>query len=173
MSFAQQELIKEMPSLKRFAMKLRGNEQDADDLVQSTVLRALEKKHLFQEDTNLFRWTSKIMYNLFVTDYRRQTRFESKYDCEELIKNESVEAEQGSKAELRFVNESIETLSEEHRDILIMVCIKGMQYAEVAEELDIPIGTVRSRLSRAREQLRHAMEYARMDVELAKTATKH
>jgi len=158
MTFSHYDLLNEIDSLKRFAMKLRNNSQDADDLVQMTLLRALEKKHLFQDGTNLFRWTSKIMYNLFVTEYRRKTKFESQYDPDDILQSQSLEPDQEDKEELKRVNEAMHVLSDEHRTILVMVCIKGMQYAEVADILDIPIGTVRSRLSRARDQLKAKIE---------------
>lgn len=151
--FRNEDLTVEMERLEKFAFKLTRNKPDADDLLQSTIVRALEKKHLFQEDTNLFKWTSKMMYNLFVSGYRRKTKFETQYDPESYIERESVEAPQDTKMEFIRVSEAIEKLSQDHRDILTMICIKGMQYAEVAEILDIPVGTVRSRLSRARENL--------------------
>lgn len=156
--FVQTALVNEMPSLKKFALRLTRNESDADDLTQSTILRALEKKHLFQPDTNLFRWTSKIMYNLFVSDYRRKIKFETQYNPENYIELESVEAAQYAKMEFLQVREAIETLSDDHREILIMVCIKGMAYASVSQLLGIPVGTVRSRLSRARESLQALLE---------------
>lgn len=156
--FAQDTLINEMEGLRRFALKLTRNSSDADDLLQSTVLRALEKKHLFQEGTNLFKWTSKIMFNLFVSNYRRKTKFETQYDPESYIEKESIEASQEEKMEVRRVEEAMEKMSEDHREILTMVCLQGMQYTEVAEALDIPVGTVRSRLSRARESLQDILD---------------
>jgi RNA polymerase sigma-70 factor (ECF subfamily) len=151
--FNNNALVKESDRLRKFAFRLTQNMADAEDLLQSTLLRAMEKKHLFQEGTNLFSWSSKIMYNLFVTAYRRKTKFESQYDPESYIEKESVDAHQDVKMELKDVNRAMRNVSDEHREILIMVCAKGMQYAEVSEALQIPIGTVRSRLSRARESL--------------------
>lgn len=156
--FHNTALINEMESLRKFALKLTRNAHDADDLLQSTVLRALEKRHLFEDDTNLFRWTSKIMYNLFVSDYRRKVKFETQYDPESCIENQSTSASQDTHIELMQVEQAMEEISDEHREILIMVCVKGMRYNEVSEALQIPVGTVRSRLSRARESLQHAME---------------
>lgn len=156
--FNNDVLIQESDRLRKFAYRLTQNMSDAEDLLQSTLLRAIEKKHLFQKDTNLFSWTSKIMYNLFVTAYRRKVKFESQYDPESYIENESVEASQDIKMELKDVNKAMRNISDEHREILIMVCAKGMQYAEVSEALQIPVGTVRSRLSRARESLQNALD---------------
>jgi len=151
--FNNNDLVKETERLRKFAFRLTQSNADADDLLQSTVLRAIEKKHLFQEGTNLFSWSSKIMYNLFVTAYRRKTKFESQYDPEDYIQKEQVGATQETKIELKEVHKAMENLSAEHYEILVEICVKGNQYADVANDLDIPIGTVRSRLSRARESL--------------------
>ena len=76
--FTQAELVIEMPKLRKFASKLTRNNSEADDLLQSTLLRALEKVTYFETGTDLFKWSSKIMYNIFVTDYRRKVKFESR-----------------------------------------------------------------------------------------------
>ena len=155
--FAQMELVNEMDSLRKFALRLTGNVSDAEDLLQSTVLRALEKKHLFQVDTDLFKWTSKIMFNLFVSGYRRRVKFETQYDPESFLENRSVDPEQESKVELMKVQEAMKNLSDDHREILVLVCVKSMRYEEVSKALDIPVGTVRSRLARARESLQNVL----------------
>ena len=151
--FEQTALVDEMDNLRKFALRLTGNVCDADDLLQSTVLRALEKKHLFQADTDLFKWTSKIMFNLFVSAYRRRIKFETQYDPENFLENRSVEAQQDVKVELAEVQEAINHLSPDHKEILVLVCVKSMRYEEVSQALNIPVGTVRSRLARARESL--------------------
>lgn len=151
--FTHSALVNEMKSLRKFALKLTHNAQDADDLLQSTVLRALEKKHLFHKETSLFKWSSKIMYNIFVSNYRRKVKFETQCDPESFIERESVGASQDKTVELMEIGEAMGKISHDHREILMLVCVRGMQYAEVSEALQIPIGTVRSRLSRARESL--------------------
>ena len=156
--FNNQDLTQEMPRLEKFALKLTRNKHDAEDLLQSTVLRAIEKKHLFKENSDLFKWTSKMMYNLFVSGYRRKVKFESQYDPESYLENHAVEASQDIKVELTKVKEVMQKLSDDHKEVLIMVCTQGMRYQDVAKELDIPVGTVRSRLSRAREQLQALMD---------------
>jgi RNA polymerase sigma-70 factor (ECF subfamily) len=156
--FTQSQLITEMPKLRKFANKLTRNTAEAEDLTQSTLLRALEKLDYFETGTDLFKWTSKIMYNLFVTDYRRKTKFETQYDPESYIENRAVDADQDIKLELKSVGHAMNQMSDEHKEILVMVCVKGMQYQEVADMLCIPVGTVRSRLSRARNQLMALME---------------
>lgn len=156
--FTQTELVVEMPKLRKFASKLTRNNSEADDLLQSTLLRALEKADYFETGTDLFKWSSKIMYNIFVTDYRRKVKFETQYDPESHIENRSVEPDQQVKLEVKALAKAMEQMSPEHREILVLVCVKGMQYQEVADMLSIPVGTVRSRLSRARNQLIAMME---------------
>lgn len=152
------EIIKEIPHLEQFAFRLCRSKDDADDLVQASLLRAMEKKHLFQADTDLFRWTCKIMYNLFVSDYRRRKKFESQADPEHFIKAAGIEPRQDRIADYHKVEDAMEQLGDEHRTVLILVCVRGMRYKEIAEMFDIPLGTVRSRLSRARENLKTEIE---------------
>lgn len=161
--FTQNAIVAEMDNLRKFALRLTGNMTEAEDLLQSTVLRALEKKDYFEPGTNLFRWTSKIMFNLFVSTYRRKKKFETRYDPESYLENASVDAEQEAKTELRLVREAMTQLSEEHNEILNLVCVRGMRYEEVASMLSIPVGTVRSRLSRAREHLQLTLERSAKD----------
>lgn len=160
--FKQEALVHEMPNLRKFALRLTRNVHEAEDLVQSTLLRALEKQDYFQQDTNLFSWTSKIMFNLFVTRYRRKKKFESQYDPEPHIMNTSVEASQEMSVDLSLVREAMNELSKEHRDMLVLACIRGMRYEEISEFLQIPVGTVRSRLSRARSALQDLLDNPRM-----------
>ena len=163
--FNNAELIQETDRLEKFAYRLTHNKSDADDLVQATLLRAIEKKHLFKEGTNLYSWISKVMYNLFVSKYRRKTKFETQYDPEPYLEKQSVKAHQEINMEIQEVQEAIDELSDDHKDILVMICIKGMRYAEVSEKLQIPVGTVRSRLSRARESLQDLLSAPSKDMD--------
>jgi RNA polymerase sigma-70 factor (ECF subfamily) len=156
--FDNQELTTEVSGLRNFARRLTQNNHDAEDLLQYTLLRAIEKKHLFQENTDLFKWTSKIMYNQFVTDYRRKAKFETKYDPESYLEAEFVDAPQDKQIELNTVNNAMSRLSHEHQEILVLICVQGLSYQEVSDFLNIAIGTVRSRLSRARENLQQLLE---------------
>lgn len=156
--FSNNALIDETDRLRKFAYRLTGNISDAEDLTQSTVLRALEKKHLFEDGTNLYSWTSKMMFNLFISGYRRKTKFESQYDPDPYLEKQHTAATQEIEMQLQDVNDAMEQLSAKHHDILVMVCVKGMPYAEVSKKLGIPVGTVRSRLSRARENLQQALK---------------
>ena len=159
--FAQAALVTEMIPLNKFALRLTKNKNDAADLVQSTCLRALEKAHYFEEGTNLFSWTSKIMFNLFVSNYRRKAKFETQYDPENAIASMTINASQDIHAELEDVNRAMMKLSPGHREVLTLICIKELRYEEAAKALDVPVGTVRSRLSRAREELKMHMNTPR------------
>lgn len=156
--FSQLALTNEMGSLKKFALRLTRNTSDADDLLQATLLQALEKRHMFQEGTNLFGWTSKIMFNLFVSEYRRRVKFQTQYDPEIYFSRLCVDAPQDKEMELKEVGRAMQTISKDHRQILNMICINGMPYTDVSESLEIPVGTVRSRLSRARESLKNTLD---------------
>jgi RNA polymerase sigma-70 factor (ECF subfamily) len=151
--FDTDELLEHNERLLKFARKLTANQHDADDLLQSTLLRALEKKELFKSGTSLYSWASKIMFNLFVSGYRRKVKFETQYDPEPYIEQQFIDATQDTKIEVQDVGAAMNNLSADHKEILVMVCVNEMSYADVAQELDVPVGTVRSRLSRARDGL--------------------
>ena len=114
--FSQAALIAETDNLRKFALRLTGNRSDADDLLQSTFLRVLEKRHYFEQGTSLRKWASKIMFNLFVTEYRRKTKFETRYDPEPYLQAQSVSAVQEDRAELSAVGDAMNRLSPDHRE---------------------------------------------------------
>ena len=93
------------------------------------------------------------MFNLFASQYRHKKKFDTQYDPTPYIEQASIGPSQEVTTDLAKVRESMKQLSKEHREMLILVCIRGMRYEEVSEMLQIPVGTVRSRLSRARKQL--------------------
>ncbi len=151
--FTHDQLMPQLEGLRRFSMKLTSNRPDSDDLLQSTVLRAIEKQHLFEDGTNLFHWTSRIMFNIFVSNYKRRTQRECQFDPEALIASLSVMPDQESRMHFKSVCGAIEKLSPQHREIITVICWDGLSYEEAAQKLGIAIGTVRSRLARAREKL--------------------
>lgn len=156
--FDQDALVLQIPPLRRFALRLTRNASDADDLLQSTLLRALEKQELFENGTNLFSWSSKIMFNIFAGEYRRRKKFSTQYDPEHYIEKASSQGTQEDSVDLAIVQDSMKLLSNEHREIINVVCVMDTPYAEAAEMLELPMGTVRSRLSRARHELREILE---------------
>ena len=153
-----QALVQEMKSLKRFALKLTQNSSDAEDLLQLTLLKSLEHGDSFEQGTNLFGWTSRILYNTFVSQYRRRVRYETQYDAQEYIDQQWEEGCQETEVELDQVLAAMGFLSEDHQRVLELVCIEGLPYATVAEVLAVPVGTVRSRLNRARQALQDVLQ---------------
>lgn len=151
--FTQQELMPQLSSLRRFSMKLTRNEPDCDDLLQSAILRALEKQHLFEDGTNLFQWISRIMFNIFASNYKRKVNRECQFDPQPLIASLSVMPQQEVQMYYKSVYAAIQDLSPQHREIIMLVCYEGLSYDEAAQKLNIAVGTVRSRLSRARDNL--------------------
>lgn len=156
--FNPSALVCETHKLQKFALRLTRNKSDADDLVQATLLRALEKNQLFADGTDLFKWTARIMFNSFVSQYRRKTKFETQYDPSAYIDSLSVAPNQEEAMDLKIVSAAMQRLSKEHRQILVMVCVRGMQYEEAASTLSLPVGTIRSRLSRARDALQRELQ---------------
>jgi RNA polymerase sigma-70 factor, ECF subfamily len=165
--FSHQALTSEVGKLQKFALRLTHNKPDAHDLTQATCLRALEKSDYFADGTNLFGWTSKIMFNLFASQYRRRIRFDSQFDAASLIDRYVVAPTQETNLALTRLQRAILCLRDDHRNILMMICVNGMQYQEVARVLNIPIGTIRSRLARARAQLRLKMSETPANVNIS------
>jgi RNA polymerase sigma-70 factor (ECF subfamily) len=130
---------------------------DADDLVQETVVRALDRRELFQPGTNLRAWLFTIMHNLRVNAARRSRR-ETTGLPDEAAFLLATPGRQGAAIVLRDLRRAIEDLDEGHRSVLLLVGLEGLSYEEVSEVLALPMGTVRSRLSRARARLRHLLD---------------
>ncbi len=151
------ELFQEMEGLKRFSIKLCGNRADAEDLLQNTLTKALGNREKFKTGSKAFSWLSRIMYNDFVTQYKRKTRFESQYDPELAIAGLSKDATQENQVMISEVQNAMNELNAEQREILTLVCGYEMSYEEVSKILKIPMGTVRSRLSRAREKMQEVL----------------
>ncbi|MBU6476049.1 MAG: sigma-70 family RNA polymerase sigma factor [Alphaproteobacteria bacterium] len=156
-----QKLVGEEAHLRKFALRLTRNAADAQDLSQSTILRALEKKDYFEDGTNLFSWLSTIMFNIFISQYRHEKKFAFQHDPDFYLNRIAEESRQENKTDLATVMSRMKDLRPEHRDILVLVCVRGLRYEEVAAKLKIPVGTVRSRLSRARAQLQQMLTPSR------------
>jgi len=128
--------------------------------VQSSLVRALEKQHLWQPGSNLRAWLFTIMHNQHVNEVRKLLRQGSLQPVEE-AEPVYVEPVADASLQLRDLQRAINTLSYEQREVLLLVGLEGMRYEQVATILDIPVGTVRSRLSRARTTLRLLMDGAK------------
>ncbi|TVO63036.1 RNA polymerase sigma factor [Denitromonas ohlonensis] len=148
-------LIAELPRLRRYGRALLGDVARADDLVQDTIERALRKAAHWQGG-NLRAWLLTLMHNVFVNQVRRNDalRGASEADAVELAMRDASSDGLG----LRDLDRAMQTLSADHREILLLVGLENLRYEEIAGVLDVPIGTVMSRLSRARTQLKAQLD---------------
>jgi len=145
-------IIAEIPRLRRYARALTGRADVADDLVQDTLERALDKWHFWQRERDLRPWLFSIMHNLHVDGRRRESRVEFHDDDDLLLPVQR--ATQTDALEVRDLERALTLLPLDQREVLLLIGLEEMSYAEVARALKIPQGTVMSRLSRARGRLK-------------------
>jgi len=145
------ELIQLLPRLRSFARSLTGAADQADDLVQTGLEKALRNLDSYTPGTRLDAWMFRILRNAWI-DTVRARRDTAEYDAEaaETIAGEDGRTTSEARLHLAEVRRAMATLPEDQRSVLMLVCVEGMRYREVAEALGIPEGTVMSRLSRAR-----------------------
>ena len=155
--FARQ-LEVEIPRLRRYARALTREVSRADDLVQSCLTRAVAKQHLWQPGTDLRAWLFTILHNQHVNDVRRSVREGVNVAVEEMAPVLTIQSNALDVLQLRDLEAAIAKLPQEQRQVILLVGLEGMRYEEVALILGVPVGTVRSRLSRGRDQLRRLMD---------------
>lgn len=158
MSDLQAGIVKEMAPLRRYALSLAQNRDDAEDLVQDCVARALERSHLFTPGTNLRAWLMTILHNQFISGKRRGHRVSAQPPADWPEQVVTTPPSQLMGLELRAVSEAFARLPREQRRVILLVCVHGLKYEEAAERLGVAVGTVRSRLSRARAALSVALD---------------
>jgi RNA polymerase sigma-70 factor (ECF subfamily) len=147
-----QSLIELIPRLRRYARALVGDRYAADDLVQDTVERAINNRHLWRPGSDLRAWLFAIMHNVFVNQLRsRRAHPEEALDDDALP---AVAPVDGAQLEIRDLQTALALLPPEQRAVVLLVGLEQLTYAEASETLGIPIGTVMSRLFRGRERLR-------------------
>jgi RNA polymerase sigma-70 factor (ECF subfamily) len=147
----------EIPRLRRYARALTRNATRADDLVQSCLMRAIAKQHLWQPGTDLRAWLFTILHNQHVNDVRRSVREGVSVPIEDMAPVLTVHPKATAVLQLRDLEAAIALLPEEQRQAILLISLEGMSYTQAAEILSIPVGTVRSRISRGRDQLRVLM----------------
>lgn len=152
-----QSIEAEIPRLRRYARALARDVAAADDLVQDCLARALGKLHLWQDGTDLRAWLFTILHNQYVNEVRRSAREGIAVDMSEASPSMVVQSNAIPSLQLRDLERALDTLQPEQRQVILLVGLEGMAYEEVAAILEVPIGTVRSRLSRGRDQLRRLM----------------
>ena len=149
-----ERLVELIPRLRRYARALVGERTNADDLVQDTLERAWAKLHLYRRGTDLRAWLFTVMHNVHVNRIRA-TRNADPLDEE--MPELAQRATQSDGLMVRDLDRAVARLPADQRAVLLLVTLEEMSYEEVARTLGIPIGTVMSRLSRAREKLRALM----------------
>ena len=142
-----------LPRLRRFAAGLARNSADADDLCQATIERALVSRQQWQDGTRLDSWMYRIMRNIWIDTARARVRREKTFAEEEAGLKVGSMGAQEAQVELTMVDRALRTLSDEQREAVLLVLVEGYKYAEAAEIIGCPIGTLTSRLLRGREAL--------------------
>lgn len=168
----EQELLPHADALYNFAYHLTYNEADANDLVQETYMKAFRFIHSFDSGTNAKAWLFKILKNGFINEYRKKKKEPSKVDYEDIIAYQDADEDNGGIAyDLREdifdgmmgdeMTIALNNLPIDFKTVILLCDIEGFTYEEIAKIIDIPIGTVRSRLHRARNMLKESLkEYA-------------
>lgn len=148
-----------LPRLKRYTRSLTRSADTADDLFQDVVTIAWRKQHLWQPGTDLRAWLFTITHNQHVSNIRKDVRSGKPVNIEEIQESGlAVTAHQTSRLQLRDMERALAKLPEEMRQPILLIGVEGLSYEEAADVLNVPVGTVRSRISRGRETLRQLME---------------
>jgi len=168
----EEELLPHADALYNFAYHLTYNEDDANDLVQETFMKAYRFINSFDSGTNAKAWLFRILKNGFINEYRRKKKEPSKVDYEDIIAYQDADEDKGGVAfDLREdifdgmmgdeITIALNSLPIDFKTVILLCDIEGFTYEEIAKIIDIPIGTVRSRLHRARNMLKESLkEYA-------------
>ena len=162
------EFMPHIDSMYNFAYRLTFDEDDSKDLVQDTYMKAFRFINSFQEGTNAKAWLYRILKNSFINDYRKKSKQPAKVDYQEVEQYyNSEDTPKDATVDLRLettkdmigdeISNALNSLAVDFRTVIILCDLEGFTYEEMAKILDIPIGTVRSRLHRARNILREKL----------------
>jgi RNA polymerase sigma-70 factor (ECF subfamily) len=143
-----------IPRLRRYARQLTRDPIAADDLVQDCIARAIDKIHLWDPGTDLRAWLFTILHNQHIGHARRDMRQRAHTQSPSLDYNLALPPTQGVRLELRDLERALAKLPEGQRSVILLIGLEGMGYEEAASVVNLPVGTVRSRVSRGREALR-------------------
>lgn len=156
----RQEIAALLPRLRRFGRTLAHSPEDADDLVQVAVEKALTRTDQWAPGTRLDSWMFRIMQNAWIDELRARERRGQTFLPEEEGDNVGDGAAcsgSGAQLDALLVRKAVAQLSEEHRTVVGLVLVEGLSYSEAAETLGVPVGTITSRVSRAREALQELL----------------
>ena len=156
----ESELLAQVPRLRRYARALSGRGGEADDLVQDCLERAWRRMGYWRPGSDMRAWLFTIMHNLHVNQVRRAIRSRETVPLDPDLDGGVSAPGQESSRLLAELDRGLETLPPDQREVLLLVALEGLTYEEVAEVLSIPIGTVMSRLYRARERMRQWLDGA-------------
>jgi RNA polymerase sigma-70 factor (ECF subfamily) len=148
----REELLAAVPSLRAFAISLCGNVDQADDLLQETLYRALANINSFQPGTNMSAWLFTILRNLFRSDYRKRRREVEDADGSYAESLKSYPEQEG-KVEFEELRQALKKLPPDQREALILIGASGFSYEEAAKICDCAVGTIKSRVNRARTRI--------------------
>jgi RNA polymerase sigma-70 factor (ECF subfamily) len=147
-----------IPRLRRYARALTGERFLADDLVQDTLERALAKFSLWRTTGRLESWLLTMMHNVFINQIRSRASRPPETLLDDTTVEPVVRGAQSDRLELRDLDNALNALPPEQREVLLLVTLEELSYEETARILDLPVGTVMSRLSRARDRLRQLLD---------------
>ena len=152
-------LIAEIPHLRRFARSLCGDASLADDLVQDCIERALKKSHLYDAAKPLRAWLYAVLRNIHVSNWRSNVKHTSSKNIDDLIDGEgATRAEQEDNFSTSLITEALDKLPAQQREVLVLISLEEVSYKQASEIIGVPIGTIMSRLSRARSLLKDILE---------------
>ncbi|MEX2615493.1 MAG: RNA polymerase sigma factor [Alphaproteobacteria bacterium] len=153
-----QQLPRYIPEMRRYARVLLGSSTEVDDLVQETLCHALRKRHVWDSVRNIKAYLFTMLHNLHLDRAGMVSRRGRQVPMEDVEWHLQCPEQQPDPIVLRDLERGLMDLRQDQRQVVIMIGVEGMSYRDVAKSLDIPIGTVMSRLSRGREALRKSME---------------
>lgn len=168
-----EEIIPHMDALYNFALRLTTDPNDAEDLVQDTIVKAYRFFSSYEKGTNAKAWMFRILKNSFINNYRKTSKKPSQVDYDEVSSYyESIRAERTDTSDLENLmfremmdddlSNALKRLPEDFRTVVLLCDVEGYTYEEIANMLDVPIGTIRSRLHRGRNLLKtELLEYAK------------
>lgn len=153
------EITSHLGALRRYALVLVGDPHEADDLVQEALARVLAHMRTWRPVRDLRAYLFTTLHNVFIDTTRKRHNRASHVPIEDVLGTLSSPATQSRRLEFRDLLQGLAALPEQQREVLLLVGLEGMSYLEAARVLDVPIGTIMSRLSRGREALRQLMTH--------------
>ena len=148
-------IVAALPRLRRFCQAMAGNPDDGDDLMQATVERALNRHALFEPGTRIDSWMYRIAQNLHIDGSRARQRRGTSVPIEDLPERMGVDGRSivENRSELAMAQRALAQLAEDQRAAFVLVVMEGLSYREAADVLEVPIGTIMSRIARARARI--------------------